>query len=300
LTTVEVTKPLKIDYLRNCNCKPSHLNCLTAKEWMKSQVGVWEFFYESRDVRDKAIHPAVFPIALAKKVISLYTHRGELVVDPFVGSGTTLLAARDLERNCVGFDIYPRYIEFCRKRLAQETLSQTPRQIAVLDDARHAHQYFEPETISLIWTSPPYANLLNRPRLNKSRRGDTRRNDQFMKVEQYGFDERDLGLLAAEKYQKEMQEIFRSLLPTLKPGGHVVINIPDMWWKEKRPGGGRRIPLHINIYHALADAGYEFRNTIIWNRNNIVNRIGIFGWPSNYITMGTTFEYIMDFWKPKT
>lgn len=44
--------------------------------------------------------------------------------------------------------------------------------------------------------------------------------------------------------------------------------------------------------------GYEFRNTIIWDRRNIVNRIGIFGWPSSYITMGTTFEYILDFILP--
>ena len=42
-------------------------------------------------------------------------------------------------------------------------------------------------------------------------------------------------------------------------------------------------------------AGYKLRNTIIWDRTNIVNKVGIFGWPSNYITMGTTFEYILHF-----
>ena len=44
-------------------------------------------------------------------------------------------------------------------------------------------------------------------------------------------------------------------------------------------------------------AGYNLKNTIIWDRRNIVNRIGIFGWPTNYITMGTTFEYILNFVK---
>jgi hypothetical protein len=48
----------------------------------------------------------------------------------------------------------------------------------------------------------------------------------------------------------------------------------------------------------LRSVGYELRNTIIWDRTNIVNNIGIFGWPSNYITMGTTFEYLLDFWRP--
>ena len=54
----------------------------------------------------------------------------------------------------------------------------------------------------------------------------------------------------------------------------------------------------MSVVDALREVGYELRNVIIWDRTNIVNRIGIFGWPSNYITMGTTFEYLLDFWKP--
>ena len=81
---------MKIDYKRTCSCQQNHLNCLTAKEWIKSQLGVWQFNYEKRDVRDKTLHPATFPLSLAKKVIELFTHKGELVLDPFNGSGTTL------------------------------------------------------------------------------------------------------------------------------------------------------------------------------------------------------------------
>ena len=55
------------------------------------------------------------------------------------------------------------------------------------------------------------------------------------------------------------------------------------------------VPEGPSLVSPRADAGYIFRNTIIWDRRNIVNRIGIFGWPSSYITMGTTFEYILDF-----
>lgn len=297
---LEITKPLKIGHARTCDCSPKHMNCLTAKEWIKDQLGVWQFYYETRDVRNKELHPAVFPISLAKRAISLFTHRGELVVDPFVGSGTTLVATRDLDRNCVGFDIHQKYIDLCNERLSQVTLAQTSEQIAVTADARAIAEYIEPNSVSLIFTSPPYANLLNRKRLNKSRRGDLRENKQFLKVEQYSQDPRDLGTLKVEKYQEAMTDIFAGLKPVVKPGGHVMINIPDMWWREERPGAGIRQPLHINVYQALTNAGYEFRNTIIWDRTNIVNRIGIFGWPSNYITMGTTFEYLLDFWKVPT
>src|SRR3989338_7517401 len=100
----KVLKPSDLPYVKSCKCPVNHINCMTAKEWMKSQLGVWEFYYEKRDIRDKTVHPATFPISLAKKVTELFTHKGELVLDPFVGSGTTLVAAKDLDRNAVGFD----------------------------------------------------------------------------------------------------------------------------------------------------------------------------------------------------
>lgn len=291
-----MARKLSIEHEKLCDCPPNHINCMTAKEWIKAQIGVWEFFYEARDIRDKDIHPAVFPIAMAKKAIELFTHKGELVLDPFVGVGTTLVAARDLKRNAVGFDLNQKYIKVCKKRLAQITLTKDMQQIAIADDARNIDQYLEPETVKLVFTSPPYANLLNRPRLNKSRRGDLRENKQFLRVEQYSQDPRDLGTLKIEDYAKAMTEIYRKILPLMKPRAHNMINVPDMWWQDVKYG--RRVPIHIYVYHAMLDAGFELRNTIIWNRNNLVNRVGIFGWPSNYITMGTTFEYLLDFWKP--
>lgn len=135
---------------------------MTAKEWLKSQIGVWQLFYEKRDIRDKDIHPATFRISLAKRVIELFTHEGELVLDPFVGSGTTLVAARDLNRIAIGFDLQKKYVQLSESRLLEQQLFNHSKQIAIHDDARNIPSYLEPETVSLIWTSPPYANLLNR------------------------------------------------------------------------------------------------------------------------------------------
>ncbi len=284
---------LQISSTRTCNCLPNHLNCMPAKEWLKSQLGVWRFTYEKRDIRDKSVHPATFPISLARKVIELFTHEGELVLDPFVGSGTTLVAAQDLNRNAIGFDLQKSYIELCASRLSSEgNLFNHTEQIAVQDDARKISGYLKEESVSLIWTSPPYANLLNRHRKNKSRRN--RRNEQLGKIEQYSQDERDLGTMSLEAYTIATGEIFEGLLPLLKPKAHCVINVPDFWWENER------ITIHLSLIEELRKRGYELRNTIIWDRTNIVNQIGIFGWPSNYITMGTTFEYLLDFWrKPK-
>jgi DNA modification methylase len=77
--TVQVKKlKLNISHDRTCDCKPNHINCLTPKEWVKAQVAIWSFNYEKRDIRDKHIHPAVFPIGLPKKCIELFTHKGAL------------------------------------------------------------------------------------------------------------------------------------------------------------------------------------------------------------------------------
>lgn len=281
---------LALNSVKTCDCKPNHLNCMSAKDWLKSQIGVWQFNYEGRDIRDKTVHPATFPISLARKVIELFTHRGELVLDPFVGSGTALVAAQDTDRNAVGFDLQLKYVELSEQRTTQSPLFHDSRQIAVHDDARHVSDYLEPETVGLILTSPPYANLLNRKRKNKSRR--ERKNGQFNEIEQYSQDPRDLGTMALGEYTDAMSKIFHDLSQVLRPGGHCVINVPDMWWENQR------ITIHLSIIEALREVGYEFRNTIIWDRTNIVNRVGIFGWPSNYITMGTTFEYILHFRKP--
>ena len=222
------TNPLQLDINteRSCDCPPKHLNCMTAKEWLKCQLGVWQFYYSGRDIRDKRVHPATFPISLATRVIELFTHRGELVLDPFVGSGTTLVAAQDTGRNAVGFDLSEEYIELSRSRLGMQ--DDRTQQLAVADDARNIGAYLSPSSIALVFTSPPYANLLNRKRLNKSRRD--RKNYQYEQVEQYSQKERDLGTLPLDEYTREMTEIFRGLLPLMKPGAHCVINVPDMWW----------------------------------------------------------------------
>lgn len=286
-----IFKPIPIEFSKTCDCTSNKLNCMTAKEWIKSQLGVWQFTYEKRDIRNKELHPATFPISLSKKVIELFSHKGELILDPFVGSGTTLIAAQDLDRNAIGFDLLEKYIQLSSDRLnTNQGLFTNSWQMAIQDDAKNISSWIRPESVSLIWTSPPYANLLNRKRTNKSRRD--RDNGQLGKIEQYSQDQRDLGTMALEEYSDAMGNIFEKLLPLLKPKAHCVINVPDMWWDNTR------VTIHVSLIQELRTRGYELRNIIIWDRTNIVNQIGIFGWPSNYITMGVTFEYLLDFWKP--
>jgi len=292
----QIAKPLKIGYKRTCQCPPSHINCLTPKEWVKNQVAIWEFFYERRDIRDKNVHPATFPIALAAQCIKLFTHEGELILDPFVGSGTTLVAAQDLGRNAVGFDLKKQYIRLSQSRLGQTRLDSKTQQVAICDDAHNIPEYLAEETVSLAVTSPPYANMLDRPRLNKSMRSDQRRNQHFLKVQQYSDDPRDLGTMEPEQYAETIGNIYRGILRLMRPKAHSVINVADLWVRDDNYGKRVMIPFYVT--RAMEAAGYELRNIIFWDRRNLVNQVGIFGWPSNYITLGTTYQYILDFWRP--
>ena len=63
---MEEPQQVEISYEKTCECTPNKLNCMTAKEWIKSQLGVWQFTYEKRDMRDRTQHPATFPISLSK------------------------------------------------------------------------------------------------------------------------------------------------------------------------------------------------------------------------------------------
>jgi SOS regulatory protein LexA len=292
-THKEEVEKIGISFQKICDCPQNHINCLNAKQWIKNQVAIWEFSYEKRDIRDKNIHPAVFPIGLPAKCIELFTHKGELVLDPFMGIGTTLVAARDLERNALGFDLNKKYVDFTKRLLSQGQLTSATKQLAVCEDAINIPNHLNENMVSLSVTSPPYANMLNRPRENKSMRGNLRNNQHYKKVQQYSKNPRDLGTMEPKVFAEALGEIYKNLLPIHKPRAHCVINITDLWWKNKR------IPLHLYVVEALEKAGYELRNTIIWDRRNLVNKAGIFGWPSNYITLGTTLEYILDFWRPK-
>lgn len=287
------TKKLKIDNKRLCSCSEKHMNCLTAKEWVKSQVAIQAFYYQGRDVRDKNIHPATYPLALPTHFIKLFTHEGELVLDPFAGIGTTLLAAKDLNRNAVGFDLKTEYIDYARKRLSQTSLKSATQQILVCDDAINIPKHIEEGTVSLSVTSPPYANMLNHKRKNKSMRANLRENEHYMKVQQYSNNPNDLGTMNHKEYAEALMRIYKGIYKVMKPKGNVIVNVNDVWENNKR------YPTHIYVINALEAAGFEFRNTIMWDKRDLVNNVGIFGWPSNFITLGSTMEFILHFRKPE-
>ena len=89
---------------------------MSADDFMNATLSIWDIPPESAS---RVNHPAPFPAALPKRFIQLYTYRDELVLDPFMGSGSTAVAAVETGRHWVGFDISPDYCEMTRKRAAE-------------------------------------------------------------------------------------------------------------------------------------------------------------------------------------
>ncbi|MCU0485458.1 MAG: site-specific DNA-methyltransferase [Anaerolineales bacterium] len=87
---------------------------ITSEEFMQSTLSVWQVKPESAR---KVGHPAPFPVELAERVIKLYSFVGDVVLDPFAGSGTTCIAARLHRRHYVGLEISPEYCALANRRL---------------------------------------------------------------------------------------------------------------------------------------------------------------------------------------
>lgn len=92
---------------------------LTAKEWQTWAVNsIWEMNPAKATTEG---HPAPFPEELPFRLIKLFSFVGDMVLDPFMGSGTTLLAANKLARNSIGYEISPEYVAIAEKKIQGPT-----------------------------------------------------------------------------------------------------------------------------------------------------------------------------------
>jgi site-specific DNA-methyltransferase (adenine-specific) len=99
-----------------------HRSTVLAEDFLNLTLDVWEIPPESAR---RVGHPAPFPVELPEQLIRLYTYVGDLVLDPFMGSGSSLVAAARLDRRYVGYDLDPSYVEIARGRVA-DALASAP------------------------------------------------------------------------------------------------------------------------------------------------------------------------------
>ena len=119
---------------------------ISADEFMDLTTDVWEFPPESAT---RVGHPAPFPVELPRRLIDLYTYQDDLILDPFMGSGSTAVAAARTDRRYVGFDTDAGYVTHARDRVTKERqrleqldLDERPVYVPALpvdDDERDLH-----------------------------------------------------------------------------------------------------------------------------------------------------------------
>ncbi len=107
-------------------------------EWTKS---IWRFKTESSR---RFAHPAVFPEELPRRLILLYTNVNDIVLDPFMGTGTTAVAAMKLGRRYIGYEISPAYVEIARQRLEEEERLRRLQEEGLLTQRQFVLPGFDP------------------------------------------------------------------------------------------------------------------------------------------------------------
>jgi site-specific DNA-methyltransferase (adenine-specific) len=96
----------------NVSKEIKELSKLTNEEWNQYFVGHWNFSGEKQDK-----HLAMFPEELPKRLIKMFSFVGETILDPFLGSGTTSLAAKKLNRNSIGYEINEDFLPIIKEKL---------------------------------------------------------------------------------------------------------------------------------------------------------------------------------------
>ena len=257
-------------------------NDLDGATWTRYSISVWNDIRKSA-AEVKIGHPAMFPASLVDRLMDCFTtHEDKLILDPFLGSGSTIVAAAQREKFGVGLEISDDYIEFAKQRLKQSGLFVKSVEHRIIKaDARSIEKHIEPNSVSLCVTSPPYWDILNQKR---SADGKAQRN--------YGDTVDDLGKIADyEEFLTELNKVFTGVLRVLKPGKYCVVNIMDLRKKE------RFFPLHSDLARLMTESGWIYDDIFIWDRRQEYNNLRPLGYPFVF-RINKIHEYLLIFKKP--
>lgn len=246
------------------------MNHLSAKEWIKFTKS-WFILSDGADKEKTAIHPGTFPLSLAKDFVAFFTKAGESVLDPFAGTGTTLIAADVLQRASVGIDIEQRFADFAAARTKSRYLVGDSH--TLMDDKNH----FADGCIDYIFTSPPYYNMLHRSRGgNKDTRHKTRKDAGEALI--YTTHQDDLGNIHnLQEYIEKLVSLFASAHRLLAEKRYMTIIMQNM------NADGRLLPIAWEFALAMTKTGlWDLKGEKIWCQEN--KKLGIYGFPTAYAT----------------
>ena len=263
------------------------LNDLTGKEWLLLTKSFW---ISEKCADDKAAfgHPAPFLIKDIEKLISFFTKSGMTVLDPFMGSGTTAIAAYNLNRKGVGMDLSEEYKELALKRFAEKGMTSKDYTYLIGDSTKDLKTF---DKVDYIVTSPPYHNILK----NKSKgiRNDNShkgyRNGPRQGVEYYSDLPNDLG--NQETYYKFLEllsDVMELCYQKLNDNKYCTIIMSDFTVDKKE------VCVQADIVSLMEKIGFDFVGTTILLQDN--KPLYPFGYPFAY-KINHMHQNIMNFRK---
>ncbi|MBQ4291361.1 MAG: DNA adenine methylase [Muribaculaceae bacterium] len=245
------------------------LNDLDGRTWLLLTKSFWT---SEPSLDDKAAynHPAPFMIKDIEKLISLFTKKGMTVLDPFVGSGTTLIAAHCLGRRGIGIDLNEEYKQLYHQRLndnIDECQYIVGDSLKVLDNI---------EMVDYIVTSPPYHNILRNN--SKGTRNNTGKNYRMSArdgVEYYSELDNDLGNFDKyEDFLTALKNIMSKAYICLRNKKYASIIISDFTVDKKE------MCVQSDVVRLMQDIGFSFVGTTILIQT--VKPLYPFGYPYAY------------------
>lgn len=274
----ESPKQLRMRSAKRCND-------LSGDEWLRNSVSIWSDVRKTQE--EQALnHPAMFPTMLCERLIlSFLRRRGKhRIIDPFMGSGSTLVAARSLGKVGIGFEINPEYVAMARGRLDAPTLFQAgaPGYEVHQTDSHKLLDYVKPKSIDLCITSPPYWDILNQKRTADGK-----------DIRNYGNLSEDLGTIADyEQFLASLAGVFASIATAMKPAAYCAVVVMDLRKKD------RFYPLHSDLASRLCRIGLLWDDMIIWDRAREYNNLRPLGYPCVF-RVNKVHEFILIFKKPR-
>lgn len=235
------------------------LNDLTNREWIKLTKSVW---YSRPGPRDplKAQHPATFGETDIEQIISLFTKSGETVLDPFLGSGSTLIACASTGRRGIGIELVPCWVEIATERIAgaREAKGISDEQLEIIEgDSAQVLPRFEADSVDLIVTSPPYWNILAKEGGSKTA------NERAELPTKYSERADDLGNVPEyEDFLESLGEVWRQCRRVLRPGRYMAVVVSDFRHRD------RYYLYHADIARSIEETGMTLKGTTILVQDN--------------------------------
>ena len=207
----------------------NRLNELSAQEWLRF-TKTWFVHNPPPRKSNEVLHPAKYPENMIEGFIRFFTKPGAIVFDPFLGTGSTLVACHNSCRNGIGIELQQKYADIAKElikalesqlKLGQKSANEECKQLVLQGNSADLEELWKKYSlpqIDLVITSPPYG-----PMLNKKGLASKVRENQGLDVK-YSEDENDLGNAAGyDQFLQRLVTIFQNLQPKIKVGGYLVI-----------------------------------------------------------------------------